>query len=395
MVRVFTSVLRPVLFWLHLAAGLLTALIVIIMSVTGVALTYQRQMQYWADTRHFRAEVTGAVRLPLVELIARVQQQLPDGSGAITQVTMRQDPSLPVALSVGQKTLYADPYNGHLHGEGTGQKMRAFFSAMVSWHRYLAMSGPSRSTGRSITGAANLVFLFIVLSGLYLWWPRTLSWIQLRNIIWFRGGLRAKARDFNWHNVLGFWSAIPLALVVYSGVVISYPWASDGVYRLVGEAPPARGTAAPTPPPTPPAPPALEVDGSHPSLDSLLARALVREPQWNIATLRVPATGSAPTVITLDRGDGGQPHLRATVTLDSATGAEVSFADFAAQSTGRQLRSLLRFAHTGEAGGVAGQTVAGLVSAASVVLVYTGFALSWRRFRAWWTRRRRQAESLL
>jgi hypothetical protein len=33
--------------------------------------------------------------------------------------------------------------------------------------------------------------------------------------------------------------------------------------------------------------------------------------------------------------------------------------------------------------GLAGQTVAGLVSAAACVLVWTGFALAWRRFRAW------------
>ena len=47
-----------------------------------------------------------------------------------------------------------------------------------------------------------------------------------------------KARDFNRHNVIGFWGAIPLFLIVLSGVVISYPWASDLVYSLAGENPP-------------------------------------------------------------------------------------------------------------------------------------------------------------
>ena len=59
-------------------------------------------------------------------------------------------------------------------------------------------------------------------------------------VVWFRGGLRGKARDFNWHNVIGLWCAVPLFVVVLSGVVISYPWASDLVYRVAGEAPPAR-----------------------------------------------------------------------------------------------------------------------------------------------------------
>ena len=58
-------------------------------------------------------------------------------------------------------------------------------------------------------------------------------------------------------------------------------------------------------------------------------------------------------------------------------------------STGRQWRSWLRFAHTGEVYGLAGQTVAGLVSAGGVFLVWTGLALTLRRFAAWRRRRER------
>ena len=93
--------------------------------------------------------------------------------------------------------------------------------------------------GRAMTGASNLAFLFIVLSGLFLWWPRSWKWPAVRSITWFKGGLRGKARDFNWHNTIGFWSAIPLAIIVAGGVVISYPWATGLVYRAYGEAPPA------------------------------------------------------------------------------------------------------------------------------------------------------------
>ena len=102
----------------------------------------------------------------------------------------------------------------------------------------MAASGEYRTTGRAVTGAANLAFLFIVLSGAYLWLPRTWAWRAVRQVIWFRGGLPGKARDFNWHNTIGVWSVVPLAMVVASGVVISYPWARNLVYRIAGEAPP-------------------------------------------------------------------------------------------------------------------------------------------------------------
>ena len=98
-----------------------------------------------------------------------------------------------------------------------------------------------------MTGAANLEFLFIVISGMYLWLPRVWTWIQFKNVLWFRGGLAPKARDFNWHNVIGVWSAVPLAIVVAGAVPISYPWASNLVYRIAGDTPPpaaGRGRAA-------------------------------------------------------------------------------------------------------------------------------------------------------
>ena len=54
---------------------------------------------------------------------------------------------------------------------------------------------------------------------------------------WFRTGISGKARDFNWHNVIGLWCAVPLFFVVAGALVISYPWASNLVYRLAGSQP--------------------------------------------------------------------------------------------------------------------------------------------------------------
>jgi uncharacterized iron-regulated membrane protein len=50
--------------------------------------------------------------------------------------------------------------------------------------------------------------------------------------------------------------------------------------------------------------------------------------------------------------------------------------------------------HTGEAGGLAGQTIAFLASAGGSVLVWTGIALAWRRFRSW-RRRAGSGEAVL
>jgi uncharacterized iron-regulated membrane protein len=80
------------------------------------------------------------------------------------------------------------------------------------------------------------------------------------------------------------------------------------------------------------------------------------------------------------RGQRGRPDLRDQISLDRATGEVVKWEPYASQSPGRRLRTWSRWVHTGEAGGVIGQTVAGLVSAGAVVLVWTGIALALRRF---------------
>lgn len=376
-------------FWFHLIVGLAAGLIVFIMCVTGAALTYQRQLQYWADTHHYRVDAAPkAARLPVDDLVALVESTSPTpGETSAVSVAYRADPTLPVALSVrmgdSTSTLYANPYSGQVLGPATGQAMRRVFSSILSWHRWLALTGEHRSAGRALTGASNLLFLLLVLSGLYLWWPASLTWRRLRQTLWFRTGLPPRARHFNWHNVLGFWTAIPMLVLIGSGLVISYPWASNGVYWMFGEQPPQRGRGT-----SDVAIVAYPVFESTPaSLEDLFTVATTQEPDWRIVTLRMPEATSASVAVTVDRGDGGQPHLRDTLTLDRTSGAVLERARFTDQTPARQTRSLLRFAHTGEAAGPIGQTIAGLACVAGAVLVYTGVSLSWRRFLAW--RRRR------
>ncbi len=401
--------IRSILFWMHLAAGVVAGAIVLIMSATGVALTYQRQMQHWADVRDLSVSARpGAIPLAadsLLQLVVTREGKSPSA------VLWRVDPSAPVEVNFGREgRQYVDPYTGAVLGTGSAS-MRKFFSIMTDWHRWLARQGEQRASGRKLTGASNLAFLFIVLSGMWLWWPRNLTWKSVRQVTWFRGGLSAKARDFNWHNVIGFWSALPLAVVVASGVVISYPWASALVYRAVGEAPPApaapvgnaegrtaevrraenstAGNAA-----TPEAR-TLEArtTGAGTSGNTVVAGDVVsiasaRVPEWTSVSLAWPRNAKAPLVYTIDAGTGGEPQKRGTLTV-SRTSDSTTWAPFASQTPGRRLRSWLRFLHTGEALGLTGQTIAGLVSLGALVLVYTGIALSIRRLFAFVGRRTR------
>jgi uncharacterized iron-regulated membrane protein len=125
-------------------------------------------------------------------------------------------------------------------------------------------------------------------------------------------------------------------------------------------------------------------------LNGLLTRAAQQEAEWQTISVRIPDSPRAPLAFAIDRGDGGQPQLRSTLTLDRA-GSVVTYETFASQTPGRRMRSIMRFAHTGEVLGLTGQTIAGIATAGSVVLVWTGIALALRRGRAWLVRRRSRA----
>lgn len=370
---------RSTIFWVHLVSGVVVGLVVLMMSVTGVILTYERQILAWAERAAFPAPAAGVKRLTLDELVAAAKVHRPEFTP--TSIAVRNDPAAPVTLSAGRgSALLADPFSGNVVDPGA-QPLRRFFAAVTGWHRWFNATGESRATARAITGASNLAFLFLIVSGVYLWLPRIYKWAAFRARLLFNAkATTPKARDFNWHHVFGIWSAIPLAVVVATAAVFSYPWANDLVYRMVGEEPPRAGGGgggAQTRPERAAAEQST-VAVEQLSYDALLAAAAAQG-EWRTLTLSL-SSPDAPTVrVGIDQGNGGQPYLRHNVTLDAATGAVAAWAPFSSQSTGQKARSWVRFLHTGEALGILGQTVAGLVSFTSILMVWTGLALAYRR----------------
>lgn len=389
---------RKILFWLHLAAGCIAGAIILLMSVTGVLLTYERQIVTWSAQGHLRADPPpGAQRLPVQNIVDAARRQRPDLPGS-SVVTLRSDPREPAEIRIGREAvLYVDTYTGTVT-DGSSAGTRSFFQKMMAWHRWLGVEGEGRATARAITGACNLAFLLLIVTGAYLWWPRSWSWQSVRPTLVFRSRLSGKARDFNWHNVFGVWALVPLFFVVLTALPMSYPWANDLLYRITGsEPPPPPGEAKGAPKgerkaPTNPvaSAPARESAGDT-DINALWARAANQAPDWKSISANAALPAGQPAVFTIDTGSGRQPQKRSTLTLDPATGALVRFATFADENAGRRLRMWSRFVHTGEYYGVAGQTVAGLASVAGVMLVWTGISLALRRLGAWNTRRRRSS----
>ncbi len=399
--------LRRVFFWSHLVLGVGAGLVILLMSVTGVLLGYERQMIVWLDGAPRVEAPAGASRLPLDSLLqlASVPRE------AVASVAMRAAANEPVTVRFRDRErapLLLDPYRGaavQAPGDSTGRKTVA---ALRRWHRWVgAEAGELRTTMKAVTGASNLAFLGLVVSGLWLWWPRRLTWASIRNVLWFRRGLSPKARDFNWHNTIGFWSAIPLFFVVASGVFISYRWPGLYLDRLLGsdsERAAAVAALAATPPESAPrgaGPDRREREAgeavAEPAtpaaapLEQYLAAAAAQSPAWQSVTITLPAPGDSLVTVAAAEGNTYRPDLRSTVLLHADSAAVCEVRDYAALSTSRKIRAWVRFGHTGEVFGVAGQTIATLATLAGVFLVLTGIALSIRRLAAWFSRTYRRA----
>ena len=293
------------------------------------------------------------------------------------------DQAATVALG-REATIFVNPYTGEITAE-SNKAARGFFHEVTDWHRWLAGHGEYRAVGKAVTGWSNLAFLFLAISGVYLWFPRKLTWQHLKPVTVFKWNLSGRARDFNWHNVIGFWSSLVLIILTATGVVISFQWAGNLVYYATGNQPPAPQQQRPPQPPNEQNAQNAQPFVAPANLGALFERARQQSEGWKSIAVRFPIGKEA--VFTVDEGKSRNVFGRSNLTLNPETAEVVKWESYNDQNAGRQLRSWMRFTHTGESFGIVGQTIAFLACVGGAVIVWTGFSLAWRRFRGWLAKR--------
>ena len=365
-----------IVFWSHLAAGVAAGLVILMMSVTGVLLTYERQIVDWVEQglRHDAGE--NGQPLSADELVGIARQVAPDAQQI--SITYKNEADALVKLAAGREVdLLVDPFSGEVVHVGE-TSTEAFFNTVMYLHRWFALSGDARAAGRAITGYSNLLFLFLLVSGIYLWLPRVWTWAVVRTKVFFNPKAKSgKARDFNWHHVFAFWSVVPLFFIITTASVFYFPWANEIVYGAFGEDPPERRRSSEV---SERAVPAASAVSNQVLLQQAKAELSERGiDDWETISMRTATTPGDPATFRVDRSIGGQPAMVQNLTLDSADGSVLDWRTFADNTPGSRARSNIRFLHTGEVFGVLGQTIAGVASLAACFLVWTGLALAWRR----------------
>ncbi|MBM7074515.1 PepSY domain-containing protein [Shewanella sp. 202IG2-18] len=363
--------IKKTFFWLHLVLGCSAAIFIFLMSITGLALTYERQIIKFAEQKDYPVKPDGIEEPLSIEKIKNISQNYPTEKQ--TSLKFINEIDAPIQIKDGRKTLaYLNPYTGEKITE-LGDGTKSFFKHLRAFHRWLSLDGKFSSQGRWVNGISNVIFIFIIVSGIYLWLPKRFNRRAFKQKLTLTGSYpSSKARDYQWHNVFGIYMAPALFVIAFTAIFFSFKWPGQVLKENVS-------TISKTlPKPTKVATPHF----SHDVIEHQLMVIKESNLEWKSIQFGISDEPVSIHTYQIDNGNGAEPHKRHTAVFDNATGKIIATQDFDSLSEYSQLRSIIRFLHTGEILGIIGQTIAGLASLLACLLAYTGITLSWRRYKA-------------
>lgn len=217
---------------LHLWLGLLSSIIVFIVCLTGSIYTFKNQIIDLYNYDKVYVEDESQNLFPLDSLEALFLQK----GKKINLITIPRESNKSLYVSYTevssniQGSYYVNPYTGEILGTGD-YSLERFFSFILDVHKTLLMS----ETGKQIVGIAILIFVFMLLSGLILWWPK--KWKQLKNAVKIKWKARFYRLNYDLHNVLGFYFMLLLLFISITGLYITYPWVKSGIIVALGGVP--------------------------------------------------------------------------------------------------------------------------------------------------------------
>jgi uncharacterized iron-regulated membrane protein len=208
--------LRKLLFQVHLWIGLALGLYIVMLSVTGSALVYRRQLTTIFTTRSWTIVPTGRPlsQTELTDAALRVYSGY-----RVTRVDIDKEPDAAASIELeregGTLLRYFDPYTGEDLGDVVPKGVYALIW-LASLHDDLLFG----HTGRLVNGVGSLFVTLLAMTGAILWWRGIRTW---------RRGLgltrRASWTTFNWdlHSALGFWTLAFTIVWGVSGVYLAFP----------------------------------------------------------------------------------------------------------------------------------------------------------------------------
>ncbi|MBX2939151.1 MAG: PepSY domain-containing protein [Ferruginibacter sp.] len=223
---------------IHLYLGISTGLVVMITCLTGAILVYEKEMQHGLHPKRYFNHTVSTERIPADSLINLVESTLQVKAKSIkiyedprrnTEITIPSNSATTVKIPGNRpptETVFINPCTGDI--AAVYNHRESFFFMVMNLHRWM-LGG---ETGKWIVGTSTLLFLFILITGIILWWPKNkaMLWQRLK----WKPGTGFKRMNYDYHVVLGFYSAIILFILAGTGLAWSFEWFNKGIYTLTG-----------------------------------------------------------------------------------------------------------------------------------------------------------------
>lgn len=378
---------------IHLYLSLVSGLIIAVVCLTGGVLVFEKELeQAWHPERYF-VQPAATAALPLARLQEAVKAYKADAK--ITGVKVYADPARTVEFSLagapggpggerggkpgeirpearpagprgenregkgsegkgrkGEKggkgggeggrgpTVFVNPYTAAVTGE-LNYRETVFFT-MMALHRGMV----GGAIGKLVVGVSTVMFLFIIGTGIVLWWPATRKAVRQRLQVKWSGGWKRLNHDL--HIVLGFYSALFLFVFAFTGLAWSFEWFNKGIFTLTNspmERPEPPVSAAPVAV----APEIAAAPAAPQSLtaDAALARARQLAPTAVYYALQLPKESTASIKVATLRPAATYENATDEVYLDQYSGQVLRTQTYEQRNLGQRVRGLFKPVHTG------------------------------------------------
>ncbi|MBG7054699.1 PepSY domain-containing protein [Pseudomonas aeruginosa] len=200
----------------HFYAGLFVAPFMILLALTGIVYLFKPQLDALLYPQLLRVEA-GAQMRSADQLLAGVRQAHPQA--AVSQYLPPSEAGRSAQFVIGEEgrqwNLFVDPYSGRELGRQDAQlNLQAVARAL---HGELMVG----TVGDRLIELAAGWGIVLVVSGLYLWWPRGRAASAL---FWPRLHLRGRPLWRELHVLAGFWGSLLLLFMLLSGMTWTGYW---------------------------------------------------------------------------------------------------------------------------------------------------------------------------
>jgi uncharacterized iron-regulated membrane protein len=358
---------------IHLYLSLVAGVFIVLATVTGCIMVFEDEINNTFYTERYFVE-PASQKLPITELISIAEKETKGAKASGLKIYKSADRSVEISLMAkegdnkdkqakteekkGRKPgflVYINPYTAEIIS--TIKSGGSFFKKVEMIHRFLLSK--KGGIGNYVMSYSSMFFLFILVTGVILWWPKSNKILKQRLKVKWDGKTKRLVHDL--HVVLGFYTSIFLIVIVSTGLIMAFPAVNSIIFKLTKSK-----TESPKPPKS------NFVSGVEP-LDLASLTQLINKisTNWESYNFRLPK--EKDDVISVNvLEEGALENKVNTYYFDQYTGEKLGALLFADRSLGQRIRSYVKPIHKGELLGLPTKILSFIISLLTITFPITG-----------------------